>query len=132
MKIVAVKGYLVSYGLIDMYSDTHNMTDDLALIKFKLKLMITGFARKKIDIKKLMEKSWNEIEALTNGEEMELSILSIALDLIAKNPNKDRNLVLTALAMNLKKESRFSKDEMVVNSKRIVNSFYGLDKEKGR
>ena len=79
-----------------------------------------------------MEKSWNEIEALTNGEEMELSILSIALDLIAKNPNKDRNLVLTALAMNLKKESRFSKDEMVVNSKRIVNSFYGLDKEKGK
>ena len=86
MKTVAVKGYLVSYGLIDMYSDTHNMTDDLALIKFKLKLMITGFARKKIDIKKLMEKSWNEIETLTNGEEMELSILSIALDLIAKKP----------------------------------------------
>ena len=94
--------------------------------------MITGFARKKIDIKKLMEKSWSEIEALTNGEEMELSILSIALDLIAKNPNKNKNLVLTALAMNLKKESRFSKDEMVVNSKRIVNSFYGLDKEKGK
>ena len=94
--------------------------------------MIIGFARKKIDIKKLMENSWSEIEALTNGEEIELSILSIALDLIAKNPNKDRNLVLTALAMNLKKESRFSKDEMVVNSKRIVNSFYGLDKEKGK
>ena len=36
------------------------------------------------------------------------------------------------LAMNLKKESRFLKDEMVVNSKRIVNSFYGLDKEKGK
>ena len=94
--------------------------------------MITGFARKKIDIKKLMEKSWSEIEALTNGKEMELSILSIALDLIAKNPNKNKNLVLTALAMNLKKESRFSRDEMVVNSKRIVNSFYGLDKEKGK
>ena len=128
MKVLAVKGYIMAYGLLNMYKEENTMTSELAMIHFKLACMITNFAKKKVKIKTIMKNGWDEFEALTNNEEKELSVLSIVFDLIAKNPNRNKNKLLTDMCLKLRLGTAFSKDETIRDSKRIVNSFYELDK----
>lgn len=122
----------MAYSLINMYCEDNTATTELAIIRFKLYQMIKKFERNKIDIKSLMSKTWIEFENLTGNQDKELSILSIIFDLIAKNPNKNKNKVLTEIVMKLRLGTAYSKDVLIKDSKSVVNSFYGLDKEKGK
>lgn len=130
--MLAVKGYIMAYGLITMYCEDNTATTELAIIRFKLYQMIKKFERNKLDIKSLMSKTWIEFDNLTGNQDKELSILSIIFDLIAKNPNKNKNKALTEIVMKLRLGTAYSKDVLIKDSKSVVNSFYGLDKEKGK
>ena len=55
-----------------------------------------------------------------------MSVLSFVLQLISKNPNKDKKQSFNTISSQFKQRAFFSKDEMIRNTKALVNKYYGL------
>ena len=126
MKPKAVEGYILAFGFLCTYKTENVPVGDLALIDKHLTLMMTKYKRNKYNFENIIKKGMSFFENYCVGQEMDVSVLSFILQLIVKNPNKDKNKVLTQLAQNLNKEHFFSKDEMIRNAKVLVNKYYGL------
>lgn len=126
MKPKAVEGYILAFGFLCTYKTENAPIDDLALIDKHLTVMMTKYKRNKYNFENIIKKGMSFFEDYCIGQEVDISVLSFILQLIRKNPNRDKNRVLTQLAHNLNREHFFSKDEIVKNARVLVNKYYGL------
>lgn len=126
MKPKAVEGYILTFGFLCTYKTENIPTGDLVLIDKHLTTIMIRYKRNKYNFENIIKKGMSFFEDYCAGQEVDISVLSFVLQLISKNPNKDKNKVLTQLAQKLNKEHFFSKDEMIRNAKVLVNKYYGL------
>lgn len=124
MKPHAVRGYILATSFINMYAEEHEIVGELVPIRATLNATVAKYIRKnKINIMREVTKSWDYFTKAV-GESYTVSVLTFCLQLIIKNPDKDKNKQLTALAMRLNQEHLFSKDEEIKNAKALINKFY--------
>lgn len=126
MKPKAVEGYILAFGFLCTYKTENTTAGDLALIDKHLTIMMTKYKRNKYNFENIIKKGMSFFEDYCVDKEVDISVLSFVLQLISKNPNKDKNKVLTQLAQKLNREHFFSKDETIRNAKVLVNKYYGL------
>lgn len=129
MNIKALQGYILAFSFLEMYKQEHKDLGDLTLIDNHIQIMMRKHKRNKISFESLLSKGWNFFDEYCGKKEAEMSVLAFILQLIIKNPNKDKNKALTNLAIQINKKELFSKDEAILNAKILVNRFYGLIKE---
>lgn len=124
MKMKAVRGYILATSFLNMYAEEHEIVGDLIPIRATLNAIVNRYVnRSKVNILKEVEKTWEYFSNCV-GEEYTVSVLTFCLQLIIKNPDRDKYKMLTSLALKLNKEHLFSKDEEVRNAKLLINKFY--------
>lgn len=129
MKVKAIQGYLLSYNFMLCYKEEKAPLNDLALIDKHLEVIVTAYKRKDINMKKHLHKGWDFFGKYVEDEERPVSVLAFIVQLIIKNPDKNKYKALTNLAIKLNNEKMFSKDSLIFDAKVLVNRFYGLVKE---
>jgi hypothetical protein len=129
MNYKSLDSYLLSVVLLAGKHNDRELTGDLLALKNRLLLeMRTICLGNKINIVTRIDKIWKQFVALSDGN-TEVSEVMLALQLITTNKNKNKHKMITALALNIAKEHRFSKDEHIKNSKMLVHKFlHGEDK----
>jgi len=129
MNYKSLDSYLLSVVLLAGKHNDRELTGDLLALKNRLLLeMRTICLSNKVNIVTRIDKIWKQFVALSDGN-TEVSETMLALQLITTNKNKNKHKMITALALNIAKEHRFSKDEAIKNSKVLVHKFlHGEDK----
>lgn len=134
MKPKSLQGYTVALAFLEEYQTENELKNELATVKMLLQQLVftkvSKIARQqKKDFKKVLlsisEKGWIEFEKIA-GKDTVVSCLKFVLQLISKNPDRDKHKMLTSLSINLESENRFSRDEDMVNARDVVNRFYEL------
>ena len=137
MKPISLQGYTIALGYLVEYETENELKGDLQMVKFLLQNLVfvktTKESRsKKQDVKTIMlslaKKGYDKIVEITKNDEVEVSCLKFCLQLITKNPNKDKNKELSFLALKLERDNMFSRDLDMINARMVVNKFYGLTK----
>jgi hypothetical protein len=129
MKIKAVQGYLMAYNFMLCYKEENTPKNDLALIDKQLEVIVNSYKRKDINMKKHLKLGWEFFGNYVGDEEKPVSVLAFIVQLIVKNPDKNKYKALTNLAIKLNDDKKFSKDSLIFDAKVLVNRFYGLVKE---
>jgi hypothetical protein len=123
MNYKSLDSYLLAVVLLAGKHNDREITGDLLTLKNRLLLeMRTICLSNKVNIVTRIDKIWKQFVALSDGK-TEVSETMLALQLITTNKNKHKHKIITALALNIAKEHRFSKDEHIKNSKALVHKF---------
>lgn len=126
MKKQSLQGYCIALAFINMYEADDNKMDDIHhKIKHELAKLVFVWKKKGHNILKQIETAWFDFERMV-GQEYTVSALPFALQLIIKNPNKDKHKILTNLALEANKMFLFKSEEEIKNSKKLINQWYGL------
>lgn len=129
MKIKAIQGYLMAYNFMQCYKEENTLTDDLKHLNYHLELILSSYKRKNINLRKNLKIGWDFFGNYVEDKEKPVSILAFIVQLIIKNPDKEKYKTLTSKAFELNKQKRFTKDALIFDAKVLVNRFYGLIKE---
>ena len=124
MKIDSVRGYMLGLAFINIYKEDNKLDGTLSSIYSILFQLNMKYKKNGLNVKKQLEIAWNKFSELTNNDEREVSVLTFLIQLIIKNPNKEKHKLLTNLAFELSKDKRFSKEETDIQAKKLVNEFY--------
>lgn len=117
------QGYLLSTGILNIYSEDNKstMSKELIAIRKDLKNITRSIKIEGVDIREEIRIAWKHFSS--SSEITSISELSFALQLVIKNPIV-RDRFLTERCRKLSREHMFSKDTDVKNSKILVNEFY--------
>lgn len=129
MKIKAIQGYLMAFNFMQCYKEENTLTDDLKLLNYHLEIILSSYKRKNINLRKNLKVGWDFFGNYVQDQEKPVSILAFIVQLIIKNPDKEKYKVLTNKAFELNKQKRFAKDSLIFDAKVLVNRFYGLIKD---
>lgn len=117
-----IQGYILATSFVNMYE--HEPKGDLLFIKQCLNNITHDFCTKKINVKQEVTKAWKHFEKIGELKEINISSLTFVIQLVIKNPMAQKFRLMTDAAIRLNKEHIFSKDMEIINSKKVVNSFY--------
>lgn len=129
MKVKAVQGYLMAYNFMLCYKEENTPKNDLAMINKHLEVIVNSYKRKDINMKKHLKLGWDFFGNYVGDEEKPVSVLAFIIQLIIKNPDKNKYKDITNLAMKLNDDKKFCRDSLIFDAKVLVNRFYGLVKE---
>ena len=130
MKPKSIQGYSIALAFINMYEADGNTMDEIHYqIKHELSKLVFVWRQKGHKILKQIETAWFDFERMV-GQNYTVSALPFALQLIVKNPNKDKHKKLTDLAIQANKMFLFKNEEEIKNSKKLINGWYGLNATK--
>lgn len=129
MKIKAIQGYLMAFNFMQCYKEENTLTDDLRHLNYHLELILSSYKRKNINLRKNLKVGWEFFGNYVQDQEKPVSILAFIVQLIIKNPDKEKYKALTNKAFELNKQKQFTKDSLIFDAKVLVNRFYGLIKD---
>ena len=125
MKVKANQGYLLALYYLTMYEQENELKNELIEIKNILVIETIKICKKhKLNLEREFEKSYDYFVKRYGTDSYEISILSMVLQLIARNPSRDKYKKLTDLALKLNRENILCKDSEVVNTRKAVIGFY--------
>ncbi len=126
MKATSVQGYVLGLTFLNMYEEDGNILNShQLLVKKELEKIARNLIIKKHNIQRQVKKAWERFTELV-GENYTVDVLTFVFHLIMKNPTIQKNKKLLTMTIEANKMFRFKKDTEIVQSRQLVNKFYGL------
>ena len=129
MKHISLAGYSVAHAYLYKHKiDGFEMNDNLHKIFTRLNIIMKSYMRKKHAVLKIQKKALEKVMGV--DDKIEVEIICFIMQLILKNPDKNKNKILTELAEDENRQFLFKKDDVLKNSKSYVNKFYNIGDNK--